>query len=251
MLAATALVTLLVLAAPSSDGPPDGRPGGVPTPTTTTLAVREVPGGLAVTARVQGDGRPRGSVTLAADGRTVAVLPVRDGEATLTTGALADAGALTAAFTSEAGWGPSAAPAVVPPTPATPGPAPSATAGVTVSVTIPAGALTIGPVAGSPDLLRVTDTRAGELGFTVTATLDPTARGALPVAVEALQVPGYVMRADDVRVAARVVAPPGRPTTVATYPAHLALGSVDLRWSPVPAPAAVGQHVPSLVWTVL
>ncbi len=248
MLAATALVTLLVLA-PSSDGPPDGRPGGLPTPTTTALAVREVPGGLELTARVQGDGRPQGSVTLAVDGRTVAVLPVRDGKATLTTGALADAGALTAAFAGEAGWAPSAASPVA--LPVRPGAGASGTAGVTVSVTIPVGALTIGPVAGRPDLLRVTDTRAGERGFTVTATLASTARGALPVTLEALQVPGYVMRADDVSVVTPLVLRPGRPTTVATYPAHAALGSVDLRWSPSPAPAAVGQRAASLVWTVL
>lgn len=94
--------------------------------------------------------------------------------------------------------------------------------GMAVSVTIPAGSLSLTPdepvPAGSSCsvALTVTDTRAGNLGFE--ARVD--APGA--VTLVARQVAGNAMRPDDVRVHAT-----GNEAT-ATYPAGLGLGSVRL-----------------------
>lgn len=94
--------------------------------------------------------------------------------------------------------------------------------GMAVSVTIPAGSLSLTPdepvPAGSSCsvALTVTDTRAGNLGFA--ARVD--APGA--VTLVARQVAGNAMRPDDVRVHAT-----GNEAT-ATYPAGRGLGSVRL-----------------------
>lgn len=121
-----------------------------------------------------------------------------------------------------------------PPT-AVPVPA-AAPAGSSLSVSIPAGALT---VSADGKVLTISDTRPGNQGFSVVAT----AERAATIGVRAEQVPGNAMRAEDVRVAGRPVrVRAGEPVTVASFPAGLSLGTVRLRLT---GPAD------KVTWTVL
>lgn len=138
-----------------------------------------------------------------------------------------------------------------------PSAAPAAQSGIAVSVTIPAGALSITSrteqLTLPPSFYRVAttrvtvaDTRAGDKGFAVSLELVAEGRSpALVTGLHAEQVEGNALRADDVRVAGARLTPSGRPVAVASYRSGLGLGSVGLE-------ATITSVVPvRVVWTVL
>lgn len=107
-----------------------------------------------------------------------------------------------------------------------------------VTVSIPPGALTL---TTRGDVVTVTDTRPGNLGFHVAVT---ARRAATLRHLEAVQVKGNAMRARDLAVPSETVRlRAGRAATVATFPAKTSLGSVRLRYS--------ATSTPCLTWTVL
>ncbi|RYV49760.1 Ig-like domain repeat protein [Pengzhenrongella frigida] len=225
--------------------------------TTTSIAVTPSTGPanqtVTVAVTVGADsGDPTGTVVVR-DGATILAraVPVVGGSALIATNALGPGPhTLTAAFTASTGQrGSGSSPVSV-----TYGP--STSAGHTVAVEIPSGALTVTStrVGGTPFVdVVVTDTRAGNLGFSATVAA-PQIRGQQRVAasrsaaglaqVTARQVPGNALRAGDVRVTDLPRVSPGRvPQVFARYPAGLSTGSVHLHalvtaahaGSPVPA----------------
>lgn len=185
--------------------------------TATSLAAVPGPGGaLTLTVGVSASAEPvAGSVTVRDGDRPIAVLPLVGGAASVTTTALAGHHVVTAEFT---GNGVLAGSVSAPVTVGEP-----AEVRGTVAVTIPAGSLTLtterGPCGNRH--IRATDTRAGNLGFVVNATVvgragsGPTVR----VGTVVVQVPGNGLRAADVREPpGRSVLRPGVPRAMATYP---------------------------------
>lgn len=249
MLAESLLAALLVVAPvdePAPVSPVDGIVDLAGAGTETAVTVTPLDGGLVrVGILVVGaDGSvPSGGVVVRDDGRTVAQVPLTDGRATLVTGAVGEGVAVTAAYTGDAEHLPSASPAPR-------AGAAAAQDGVPVTVSIPAGALTISLVADRPDTLRVTDTRAGERGFTVSAAVVPMAARRAPVlglAVRPVQVAGMALQAEDA-VSPPVVLLSSRPSVVLTYPSQADLGSLDLHWRVL---GCGGARPTSVVWTVL
>lgn len=231
-------------------------------PTTTTVSAMTGGSGAEVTVSVVGvAGTPAGSVTILDDGRALAVLPLDDGTATLGTTALDSASGhiLTAVYGGDARHAASTSQPVAVGAPmGAGGSAGSASSDVVaVSVTIPSGALSItsrtAPVALPWSFGRVvttratvTDTRAGNLGFTVSLELAPRGGSlALVTGMHAEQVQGNALQVADVRVAPAGLALAGRPLAVAGYRPGLGLGSVDLA-------GTVTSLVPvRVVWTVI
>lgn len=246
-----AAVLVLVPAVPGEPGPVvptgDGAPAqAVSTETAVTLTPLDG-GRVRLDVRVTGaDGAtPTGRVEVRGGDVPIAEVPLADGFATLTTGAHGDGGGVVATYLGDAAHLPSHSPPPPPPS------AGDGTQGIAVTVTIPAGALTLGVVAGRADTVRVTDTRAGERGFVLSATIDPACapsrRSLLPVVLRPVQVPGMAMQARDAVVTPLALLS-GRPTTVLTYPAHAPLGALDLRWHALPFLRTSGCAV---IWTVL
>jgi len=252
MLTESLVTAVLVLAPAAVDEPgrfphPSDAAAAPSVATETALSITPLGGGeVRVDIRVTGaDGSsPDGRVLVHDGAAAVADLPLMNGRASLTTGAVAGDGSVTATFpgggghlTSHSAPAPAADAATVPNSGA-------------ASLSIPAGALTISLALGRPDTLRVTDTRAGERGFTVSAAVVRGGAGrprVLPIVVRPVQVPGYGLHADDACVPSPIVLLSGRTTTVLTYPAQLSLGALDVEWRTLrPALAAVG----TLVWTV-
>ncbi|HRA50296.1 Ig-like domain repeat protein, partial [Actinotalea sp.] len=189
MLGSTLAAGVLALVAATGAAPAPGGPHDVAT--TTAVVVTSAPdGALRVTvsvaaARGGAAAAPTGTVAVLDDGAPVALLPLDGGTASLTTSALDPSVAhrLSARFAATATHaGSSSAPVEVA------GPAPASGAAGAVALTIPAGLLSITSAAGqvvdltprgrtgrgpTTGLARVvvTDTRAGNLGFTVSATL--------------------------------------------------------------------------------
>lgn len=137
--------------------------------------------------------------------------------------------------------------------------APAASGGVRVTVTIPPGSLSVSSsalvqreafhVRATTVRVVVTDTRAGDLGFSLSAT----ARGGSPsvavvTGVRVEQVPGNALDPRDVAVGGGVVGPRGG-STIASYPAGLGLGSVVV--TAVVLTPALGPDDVDVVWTVL
>lgn len=253
MLAESLLAAVLVLAPAAVDEPGRVPPvrDGAPAPavaTETALSVTPLGGReMRLDIRVIGaDGSvPEGRVLVRSGDAAVADLPLAHGRASLTTSAVADGGSLSATF--RGGGGHLASDSVPPPAA---GAVRSEGTGV-VAVSIPAGALTISLAPDRPDTLRVTDTRAGERGFTVSAAVIPAGpprTRMLPVAVRPVQVPGYALQADDARTPSPILLLSRRPITVLSYPAHLALGALDVEWRAL-SPARGDEAM--VVWTVL
>lgn len=282
----------------ATSGTHDARPfHACRTPTTTTIAVTPSTGpayrAVTITVKVTGAedarGATRGAVTIL-DGDSLLARNVLlvAGSATATTNALGPGShSITAEFTRTARAARSASgPAVA----TFDGAATSADG--TVAVTIPPGSLTITstapaapalPVpndAGSgrdrtskPSSIRlgladavITDTRAGNLGFTASVVAGPIVDGsgrqyssshAGLVHLDAGQVPGNALRARDVRVRdARPGAPGlGVPRAFARYPAGLSTGTVrvqgDLVVAGLPARARVEWLRTALTFTVM
>lgn len=261
MLTECLVAAALVLAPVGEDDPGRGPCAGEgavapAVATETTVLVTPLGGGeVRVDVRVTGaDGSlPGGRVLLHDGAAALADLPLTHGRASLTTGAVADGRSLTATYQGDRAHLSSGSASGSPPGPlagAVTGSDPVSSPG-SVSLTIPAGALTITLAPGRADTLRVSDTRAGERGFTVSAALVPAGAGrsrVLPVVVTPVQIPGYALQADDARVRAPVLLLSRRSTTVLTYPAQHSLGALDVEWHVVgPAPARLG----AIVWTVL
>jgi len=116
------------------------------------------------------------------------------------------------------------------------------------------------------DDIVVTDTRAGNLGFTATVTAGRfvSATGASfagsragIVGVTAVQVPGNALRAHDVRVADTAPGAPGlgAPRLVARYPAGLSTGTVRVRGllavARVPSWVPAGRYTATLTVTAM
>lgn len=252
MLAESLLAAMLVLAPAAVDEPgrvPPVRDGAPAPAVTTETALSVTPLGgheMRLDIRVTGaDGSvPEGRVVVHRGDAAVADLPLTHGRASLTTSAVADGGSLIATFPG--GGGHLASDSVPPPAA---GAARSEGTGV-VAVSIPAGALTISLAPGRPDTLRVTDTRAGERGFTVSAAVMPAGHArtrVLPVVVRPVQVPGYALQGADACVPSPILLLSRRPTTVLTYPAHLSLGALDVHWHLLGS--GLGD-VATVVWTV-
>lgn len=108
---------------------------------------------------------------------------------------------------------------------------------VSVTVTIPPGALTMTATRDGRQVV-VTDTRAGELGYTISVTAERPARAR----VWAAGIPGNALTVDHLRLSDPVRL--GRtPVAVATLPSGSTLGSLRL-----------GVHLRGdvrVVWTVL
>lgn len=219
----------IVVTIPPRDAAPAGEAAAaLPLTGTSGRAVEAAPPTLVVrgdslgyTAEVTG--RETGPVELWDGDRLVAVVPAGNGPAAFHTN-----GSFTELVARRADcWSAPVRP------PHGGGPAPKGT----VAVSIPAGALTL---TTSGDVVTISDTRPGNLGFhvVVTSRKATTLRG-----VEAVQVAGNAMRARDLAVpsgAVRLRA--GSPTTVATFPAKTSLGTVRLR---------VAGASGCLTWTVL
>lgn len=243
MLAATVVAAVLAVVAPAVAA---GEPlvDAARATTTSVAVVSDGVGATTVTVRVSAPGEVvAGSVTLRDGESALAVLPLDRGVAALTTTALTGDSTVTAVFDGDTAHLGSAPP------PVTVG-RPGAALG-TVGVVIPSGSLVLttgGPGGG----VTVTDTRAGDLGFVVSAGLGGGDRhvSAARLQVAAIQVPGNGLRASDVRVPAgpRTLRY-GVPRVIAVYPAGLGTGSIDLGWSAV----AGGRRccAPRIVWTVI
>jgi hypothetical protein len=228
-------------------------------PTVTTLSAAPGGPGAEVTVSVAGGtSPPTGTVTILDDGRALAVLPLDGGTATLGTAALdtASAHTLTAVYGGDGGNAASTSVPVAVGTPEAPTTA-AASGGIAVTLTIPSGSLSITsqtvPVAlpwsfGRVVTTRATvaDTRAGNLGFTVSLALArPGGSIALATGLHAEQVPGNGLQATDVRVTPAGLAVARHPFAVATYPPGLGLGSVGLS-------GTITSLVPvRVVWTVI
>jgi hypothetical protein len=231
-------------------------------------------------------GAPDGSVMIRDGGSLLATVAAGDqGLASVTTNALGPGPhSITAAFAGHAGCSPSVSSAVR---------AEFDTAGATdgqaVVLTIPVGALTITTphtVSRPLDLGRaeldlatstysasakisdivITDTRAGNLGFTTTvvASRFVDAGGdsfagsrAGFVGLVAHQVPGNALRAADVRLVETMPVAPGlgAPRVFARYPAGLSTGTVRvdgvLAVAQVPSSVSAGRYVARLTFTAL
>ena len=294
MLGSTLAAGVLALVAATGAAPAPGGPHDVAT--TTAVVVTSAPdGALRVTvsvaaARGGAAAAPTGTVAVLDDGAPVALLPLDGGTASLTTSALDPSVAhrLSARFAATATHaGSSSAPVEVA------GPAPASGAAGAVALTIPAGLLSITSAAGqvvdltprgrtgrgpTTGLARVvvTDTRAGNLGFTVSATLvagpgrRPDARSATAAAaaaaaaptaaptavvlvgVRAEQVPGNGLAATDVVTARGRPPRAGGPTTaVAAYPGGLGTGSVVVTGVVVGAGLPRDGGTVRVLWTVV
>lgn len=237
---------LLVLAGAGAPGlpTPQVQPAGGDAYQAVTLSVAVPDGTTAVTFR---DG----------DRVIAAQVPASGGTAHVTTNGLGGGehritAAAEAGGTDAAAW--SAAAAVTYGTPAPVG---------NVVVVIPAGSLTVtaaapgishSPAALVPSRVErgvvqlggitVTDTRAGNLGFTVSATVLAPGRADRIGRVAAVQVPNNAMLAGDVRTPSRPSSGPS--SVIASYPAGLSTGSVGLRGLPVtthsPSGSLTGPH---------
>jgi len=288
MLGSTLAAGVLALVAATGAAPAPGGPHDVAT--TTAVVVTSAPdGALRVTvsvaaARGGAAAAPTGTVAVLDDGAPVALLPLDGGTASLTTSALDPSVAhrLSARFAATATHaGSSSAPVEVA------GPAPASGAAGAVALTIPAGLLSITSAAGqvvdltprgrtgrgpTTGLARVvvTDTRAGDLGFTVSATLvagpgrRPDARSAAAAAptaaptavvlvgVRAEQVPGNGLAATDVVTARGRLPRAGAPATaVAAYPGGLGTGSVVVTGVVVGAGLPRDGGTVRVLWTVV
>ena len=288
MLGSTLAAGVLALVAATGAAPAPGGPHDVAT--TTAVVVTSAPdGALRVTvsvaaARGGAAAAPTGTVAVLDDGAPVALLPLDGGTASLTTSALDPSVAhrLSARFAATATHaGSSSAPVEVA------GPAPASGAAGAVALTIPAGLLSINSAAGqvvdltprgrtgrgpTTGLARVvvTDTRAGDLGFTVSATLvagpgrRPDARSAAAAAptaaptavvlvgVRAEQVPGNGLAATDVVTARGRLPRAGAPATaVAAYPGGLGTGSVVVTGVVVGAGLPRDGGTVRVLWTVV
>jgi len=288
MLGSTLAAGVLALVAATGAAPAPGGPHDVAT--TTAVVVTSAPdGALRVTVRVAAArggaaAAPTGTVAVLDDGAPVALLPLDGGTASLTTSALDPSVAhrLSARFAATATHaGSSSAPVEVA------GPAPASGAAGAVALTIPAGLLSITSAAGqvvdltprgrtgrgpTTGLARVvvTDTRAGDLGFTVSATLvagpgrRPDARSAAAAAptaaptavvlvgVRAEQVPGNGLAATDVVTARGRLPRAGAPATaVAAYPGGLGTGSVVVTGVVVGAGLPRDGGTVRVLWTVV
>ena len=265
------------------------RKGGVgKTTTALTLASTSGPAyqSVAMTVTVSStSGTPQGSVTIR-DGasRAASGVALVRGVASVTTNSLGPGShSLSAEFAGIAGWSSSASAPVLA---VFGGTEADARAGV---VTIPAGALTITtsysdarPLdLGRAELdqatstysarasrvdIAITDTRAGNLGFTATVVASPfvTASGgsfagshAGLVGLTADQVPGNALRARDVRV---VDTRPGAPglggeRVFAHYPAGVSLGTTrihgTLAVAGVPSSVPAGRYAATLTFTAM
>ena len=245
--------------------------------TTTTLMVtpstnpadQSVTITVAVTAATR---RPQGSVTIRDGGSPIAVgVPLVRGRASVTTNALGtEQRTLTAEFTGAADDASS-----VSAPPATAVGTPGAHGTQAVVVTIPPGSLTMttttmrgGPRSAANQVadLVITDTRAGNLGFTAAVVAGQRARGPERftagtrlgfVDVVADQVPGNALRAADVEVVdSEPVAPGlGAPRVFARYPAGLSTGTVRvhgrLAVARFPSSATGIRHAARLTFTVV
>jgi hypothetical protein len=173
-------------------------------------------------------GREAGPVEVWDGGRLVAVLPAGSGPTTFATnvpgehafvavgsgdpaliGGPGAAGVTPASGAADAGrWGTAGG------------------ADVTAGVVVPVGSLTVS-VQRTPDgrtsVATVTDTRAGEPGFTVAAAVPERTRLSR---VWAEQVPGNALDASSLGLTHRGAMPPGRPVRIAWHGAGEPLGSV-------------------------
>lgn len=287
MLGSTVAAALLALAAATAPAPApgaqhdavptiavpgraDGQAATVLTTTTAVTVWAEPQGASRVTVTVAGaagTGAPAGTVALYADGAPVAVLPLDDGAASLTTTTL-DPGVghrLSARYVPTDAHAGSASPPVD-----LAGPGAAAVTG-TVTLTIPAGLLSItsdaeqvvrltgfgpagpGPTSGTARVV-VTDTRAGDLGFSVSAAVVAGSRSGTVrlVDVRAEQVPGNGLAASDL-VTARSGLPHGRgpSAAVATYPAGRGTGSVVVNADVVASGLPRGVTTVRVLWTVM
>lgn len=227
------LATALLLLSLPVAAPPPGAPD--------LAAVGTGPG-----VRLEVSGREAGPVTLWDGERQVAVLPAGQGPASFETNASG-----THTFVARRGAEASepivvdAASGVLEAATAAaraPGGG-TATAGVAVTVVIPAGALTVtAPCSrvGRTPVVTVTDTRAGELGFVVTVSADRPTR---LVRAWSQQVQGNALPAVEVRTAHAAALRPGRALRVAALPAGTSLGSVRV--------GVRLADVARLTWTVL
>lgn len=226
------LATALLLLSLPVAAPPPGAPD--------LAAVGTGPG-----VRLEVSGREAGPVTLWDGERQVAVLPAGQGPAAFETNASG-----THTFVARRGAAASetivvdAASGVVDPAAVSrPGAGEPTATGVGVTVTIPPGALTVTArcaPAGRTSVVTVTDTRAGELGFVVTVSVDRPTR---LVRTWALQVQGNALPAAEVRTAHAAALRPGRALRVAALPAGTSLGSVRV--------GVRLADVARLTWTVL
>ena len=275
MLCSTAVtVSLLVLTSLGSAGAPAGGPAFA---TTTNVAATSRPdGAMTVTVTVVGSrGTPSGTVTVDAGPVHLADLPLdADGRASLTTGALGGNGGhlLTAEFVGSAAHAGSVSAPVMIDSFREGG----AAAPANVTVGIPAGALTItsrrdqlddragsdvsrGEAAHGLTSVVVQDTRAGDLGFTVSASVATGGRTRFTaprsvslVDVRATQVPGNALRSQDLRtVAGRRSLTGGAPAVVATYPSSLGTGSVRVSGTVLASGVPTGAHRVLIAWTVV
>lgn len=208
-------------------------PGAVPATGAAVASAATAPAEAAPTLAVRADAR---GYTAEVTGRETGPVELWDGDRLV---AVVPAGKGAAAFHSNGSFGelvarrgPCWSQPVRPPHGG--GSAPAGN----VSLTIPPGALTLST---RGDVVTVTDTRPGNLGFHVAVT----ARRATTLRhLEAVQVTGNAMRARDLAIPATTVRLRAeRPTTVATFPAQTSLGSVRLRYS--------ATSTPCLTWTVL
>ena len=192
----------------------------------------------AVGVVVEVSGREAGPVEIWRDGRLVAILSAGHGPSTFATNAPGDgAFAATGSTGDGAAHGAEAGPGVL-----SAAPAPATSSGA-VAVSVPVGFLTAS-VQRSPDgrvsLVTVTDTRAGELGFTVTAT-SPTRNRITRVWAE--QLPDNALESSSLRLTHRVAMPAGRPVRIARHPEQESLGSVRI--------GVETATTARLTWTVL
>jgi len=276
MLATTALLSLLLLTPATQT---DAGSHATTVATTTTLQIEQHGAASRVLVHVdvlEGAARAEGTVTVLDGDRVLARVPVRDGRAELTTNLPLDGGhVLSADFGAHQRFGGSRSGRRAVGTPVAP-------VRGNVTVTIPAGMLTLTSATREVAMTRdrvtghgrgsaaddatasgatrvvVTDTRAGNMGFAVQVTVD-TGRASVPpatprrragaslCALEAVRLPGNALRPADVRVRRGCVATSAR-ATVATYPAGIGIGTLDLRGRVVvPGDAGVAH----LTWTVI
>ena len=248
MLAASiAAAGLAVLMSVAPAAGPVADPAAV---TATTLAVIAGPTGTpTVNVQVTAPDQPvTGHVTVRDGDRPIAVLPVEAGVASLSTTALAGHHVVTAEFHGDTVFAGSVSDRV---TIGSPG---QAEAG-NVGVVIPAGSLGLTTMSGpgGDSRVRVTDTRAGDLGFVVSATAEGRGRpgSTISLVTEAVHVHGNALRAEDLEHSAhRLSLPAGRTRVVAVYPAARGTGSVDIAWG-VRGPGGHGRAPVRVVWTVM
>ena len=211
---------------------------GSPDASTTSITVAPSTGdpleAVTIVVRVTSSARlPRGRVTVRDGASTVAeALPLVRGTASFTTNGLGPGQHdLIATFLGD----PHTASSVSLPVPAEYG-TPAAVDAGTVSVAIPRGALTLTQLSASAATGRrdrsgvvdvmITDTRAGDLGFTVSAAASECS-GRLHLAAQ--QVVGNALRARDVRLFEVALDPRLQaPRAVARYPAGLSTGATHL-----------------------